>query len=63
MIIGGAGSGCVSADRGIGITAADTASFVADLGCGRTNGESDFGNQNGCSLDLSQSYSLNLWTR
>ena len=62
-MIGIAGSGCVGANRGIGITAADTASFVADLGCGRTKGESDSG-YNGCSsLDLSQSYSLNLWIR
>ena len=60
MMIGGGGSGCKRADHGIGITEADSASFVED---GGSETEYDFGFAAGTGSAPSQSYSLNLWIR
>ena len=66
MMIGGGGSACGRADHGIGITEADTASFVMVGSCtGDSEVEHDFGyhgKHGGCTTQ-SQSYSLNLWIR
>ena len=60
MMIGGGGSACWRSDHGIGITEADSASFVED---GGSETEYDFGFAAGTDSAPSQSYSLNLWIR
>ena len=62
MMIGGGGTtSCTRADHGIGITEADRASFVEDLGGSST--QYDFGYNAITGNVPSQSYSLNLWIR
>jgi len=60
MMIGGGGRACQRTDHGIGITEADSASFV-DPGSSHT--EYDFGYDARTENAPSQSYSLNLWIR
>ena len=60
MMIGGGGKDCQRADRGIGITETDFASFV-EKSSGET--EHDFGYDANTGNAPSQSYSLNLWIR
>ena len=59
-MIGGGGRDCSRADHGVGITEANTASFV-DVGTSET--EYDFGYDANTVNAPSQSYSLNLWIR
>ena len=56
MMIGGGGDTCSRADHGIGITEANSGSFL-DTG----HGENDFGYP--ADASSTQSYSLNLWIR
>ena len=60
MMIGGGGSACDRADHGVGITEANSASFVED---GGSEIEYDFGYGAYTGNAPSQSYSLNLWIR
>ena len=56
LMIGGGGIDCQNADRGIGITEANRASFsVAKLV------QHDFGNEAWSSSKITNTYSLNLW--
>lgn len=55
MMIGGGGTSCGRADHGIGITEANSSSFI-DGGAG----EEDFGNN---AVEYNDAYALNLWVR
>ena len=65
LMIGGGGAVCSHNDHGIGITAADEASFAHDAHGDVSDYETeyDFGNRASKKYPPSSSYSLNIWVR